>query len=421
MISINKTAAIQENSVIIQQREDSLNLIHFKDRTYIALRDVLTQIQINTSDSSDVFQAVQQIDTNYFKVDFNTDLTSFQLETWLMREFYNQNLHHDFAYSIYDCFDSVTTFSHLIRYSGTEFEADSTVQLERPPYEFENMDHYFTVYFPNTQFGNSGVETEGSYSPYTYLIVIVLLVLLFFGYAMVVIFRQKRLSEVKTDFINNMTHELKTPISTIGLSAEMILRTDFKDDPDKLKQYASLIFKENKRLENQVERVLNVAKLDKEKISLKKESVNIHELLEEAKDNFEFNSSEKGGKFELELNAENCSINVDPVHVTNVVYNLIDNAVKYCETDPLIKVRSWNEKGQFVFEIEDNGIGIKRENVKMIFDKFYRVPTGNLHNVKGFGLGLYYVKLIIEEHAGSINVKSTLGKGTAFTIKLPVN
>ena len=421
MISINKTAAIQENSVIIQQREDSLNMIHFKDQVYISLRDVLTQIQINTSDSSDVFQAVQQIDTNHFKVDFNTDLTAFQLETWLKREFYNQNLHHDFTYSIYDCFDSVTTFSHLIRYSGTEFQLDSTVQVERPPYEFENMGHYFTVYFPNTQFGNSGVETEGGYSPYTYLIVIVLLVLLFFGYAMVVIFRQKRLSEVKNDFINNMTHELKTPISTIGLSAEIILRTDFKDDPDKLKKYASLIFKENKRLENQVERVLNVAKLDKEKISLKKESINIHELLEEAKDNFEFNSSEKGGKFELDLHADNYKINVDPVHITNVVYNLIDNAVKYCEKGPLITVRSWSEKAHFIFEIEDNGIGIKRENIKMIFDKFYRVPTGNLHNVKGFGLGLYYVKLIIEEHSGTINVKSTLGKGTIFTVRIPIN
>ena len=128
-----------------------------------------------------------------------------------------------------------------------------------------------------------------------------------------------------------------------------------------------------------------------------------------------------GGKFELDLHADNYKINVDPVHITNVVYNLIDNAVKYCEKGPLITVRSWSEKAHFIFEIEDNGIGIKRENIKMIFDKFYRVPTGNLHNVKGFGLGLYYVKLIIEEHAGNINVKSTLGKGTTFTIKLPVN
>lgn len=421
MISINKTEAIQEKSVIIQQREDSLNLMHFKDRTYIALRDVLTQIQKNTSDSSDVFEAVKQIDTNYFKVHFNTDLTAFQLETWLKREFYNQNIHHDFTYSIYDCFDSVTTYSHLIRYSGTEFVEDSLENVKLPEYEFENIDHYFTVYFPNIQFGQTGVELEGGYSPYTYLIVIVLLVLLFFGYAMVVIFRQKRLSEVKTDFINNMTHELKTPISTIGLSAEMILRTDFKDNPDKLKQYASLIFKENKRLENQVERVLNVAKLDKEKISLKKEEVDMHELLEEAKDNFEFNSTETGGTIALELKADKFNVNVDPVHITNVVYNLIDNAVKYCESEPIIKVRSWNEKNDFVFEIEDNGIGIKRENLKMIFDKFYRVPTGNLHNVKGFGLGLYYVKLIIEEHQGSISVKSTVGKGTTFTVRIPVN
>lgn len=419
MISINKTEAIQENSILIQQREDSLNLIHFKDQTYIALRDVLTQIQKNTSDSSDVFEAVKQIDTNFFKVDFNTDLTAFQLETWLKREFYDQNLHHDFAYSIYDCFDSTTTMSNLIRYSGTEFVTDSSATVSRPDFEFENTDHYFTVYFPNTKFVTA--VPEGGYSPYIYLTVIVVFILVFFGFTMSVILRQKRLSEVKTDFINNMTHELKTPISTIGLSAEMILRTDFANDPDKLKQYAGIIFKENKRLENQVERVLNVAKLDKEKISLKKESLDLHELLLEAKENFEFNSSEKGGKIDLALNATDFVVNADPVHITNVVYNLLDNAVKYCAQEPDIKIKTWNEKRMFAFEIEDNGIGIKREDIKMIFDKFYRVPTGNLHDVKGFGLGLYYVKLIIEEHGGTINVRSVPGKGTAFTIKLPLN
>jgi two-component system phosphate regulon sensor histidine kinase PhoR len=420
MISINKTAAIQEKNIFIQQREDSLNLVHFTDRSYIALRNVLTEIQVNTSDSSDVFEAVKQVDTNYFKVDFNTDLTMFQLETWLKREFYNQNLHHDFVYSIYDCFDSVTTVSSLIRYSGTEFNADTNVNLERPDFDFENMDHYFTVYFPEAKFTNSTIETEGTYSPYMYLIVIVLLVLMFFGFAMIVIFKQKRLSEVKTDFINNMTHELKTPISTIGLSSEMIMRTDASEEPDKIQQYAGLIFKENKRLQNQVERVLNIAKLDKNEIVLKKEAFEMHELLEEAKDNFEFNQMDAGGKITLNLNASKTSVNVDPVHISNVVFNLLDNAIKYCRETPDIKVSSSNDSRYFVLEIEDNGIGIKRDDLKMIFDKFYRVPTGNLHDVKGFGLGLYYVKLIIDSHDGDISVKSTVGKGTTFTVKLPL-
>jgi two-component system phosphate regulon sensor histidine kinase PhoR len=217
-----------------------------------------------------------------------------------------------------------------------------------------------------------------------------------------------------------MTHELKTPISTIGLSSEMILRTDMDEEPDKIRKYAGLIFKENKRLQNQVERVLNVAKLDKNEITLTKEQFDMHELLEEVKDNFEFNHSEKDGTITLDLKAEEHIVNVDPVHISNVVFNLMDNAVKYCREVPDIRIRTFNERRQFVFEIEDNGIGIKREDQKMIFDQFYRVPTGNLHDVKGFGLGLYYVKLIIEAHHGSIHVKSVVDKGTTFTIKLPL-
>lgn len=418
MVSINKTEALQKKNIRVQQREDSLNLVHFTDRSYTALRSVLSEIQINTSDSSDVFEAVKQVDTNYFKVDFKTDLTPFQLETWLKREFYNQNLHHDFVYSIYDCFDSVTTVSSLIRYSGTEFMADSNASVTRPDFQFENIDHYFTVHFPDTKFGNS--EIENGYSPYMYLIVIVLLMLLFFGYTVIVILKQKKLSEVKTDFINNMTHELKTPISTIGLSSEMIMRTDVTQDPEKIQKYASLIFKENKRLQNQVERVLNVAKLDKNEIVLKKEAFDMHELLEEVKDNFEFSREEFGGVIDLKLCANHHQINVDPVHVSNVVFNLVDNAVKYCSQTPNITISTSSDSKFFVFEVEDNGIGMKREDVKMIFDKFYRVPTGNLHDVKGFGLGLYYVKLIVDSHDGTINVKSTLGKGTTFTVRLPI-
>ena len=200
----------------------------------------------------------------------------------------------------------------------------------------------------------------------------------------------------------------------------MIIRADAEKDAEKIQKYASLIFKENKRLENQVERVLSVAKLDKREITLKKEPLNIHELLNEVKDNFEFNQNEAGGKINLNLNAEKCTINVDPVHISNVVYNLIDNAIKYCKTSPEITLSTSNDRKRFVLEVEDNGIGIKREDLKMIFDKFYRVPTGNLHDVKGFGLGLYYVKLIIAGHHGTVNAKSTVGKGTTFTIQLPI-
>jgi two-component system phosphate regulon sensor histidine kinase PhoR len=199
----------------------------------------------------------------------------------------------------------------------------------------------------------------------------------------------------------------------------MILKGDFSEDQEKLNKYVGIIHKENKRLEDQVERVLNVAKLDQEKIILKKTSINIHELLEEAKENFSLNQVGNGVEINLNLDAENPIVIGDPVHITNVIYNLLDNAIKYCELDPKINIKTSNGNNGFSIDISDNGIGIKREDVKMIFDKFYRVPTGNLHNVKGFGLGLFYVKLIIDEHLGKIEVKSKPGEGTTFKIWLP--
>ena len=148
--------------------------------------------------------------------------------------------------------------------------------------------------------------------------------------------------------------------------------------------------------------------------------MDINELLEEVKDNFDFNQTEKGGQITLELNGENYTLKADPVHISNVFYNLIDNAIKYCDREPQIAIRTKNERNSLIVEIEDNGIGIKRDDQKMIFDKFYRVPTGNLHDVKGFGLGLYYVKIIVDAHEGNISLKSTPGKGTTFSIRLPL-
>jgi two-component system phosphate regulon sensor histidine kinase PhoR len=160
--------------------------------------------------------------------------------------------------------------------------------------------------------------------------------------------------------------------------------------------------------------------LNKDKVVLNKENFDVHELLVEAKENFEFNQLNLGGKIELNLYAENYEIQADPVHLTNVVYNLLDNAVKYCSKVPQIDLKTSNDKNDLIIEICDNGIGMKREELKLIFDKFYRVPTGNIHNVKGFGLGLYYVKLIVEAHHGKIDVKSNLNIGTTFTLRLPI-
>jgi two-component system phosphate regulon sensor histidine kinase PhoR len=420
---MRSTVEMQAKNIAIQEKEDSLNLREFSQQAHSALREVLEQISPNHPDHTDLYGAIKQIKSNHFTVDFNEELQPFYLETLLKKELYHQNIHQDFVYGIYDCFTDSIVLGNLIKFTKDSLYADTKKSLPGLTPESLNLTkdgHYFTVYFPNVQ--PKSIESASFVSPWVYLIIIILFVIVFFAFSLGIIIRQKKLSEVKTDFINNMTHELKTPISTISLSSEMLMRMNLDDEnQEKIRKYASIIFKENKRLENQVERVLNVAKLDKEKVILNKELFNVHELLDEVKENFEFNQTEIGGTITLDCSALDHQIQADSVHLTNVVYNLLDNAIKYCNGKAMIHILTKNERNGLLIEVSDNGIGIKKENIKFIFDKFYRVPTGNIHDVKGFGLGLFYVKLIIEAHKGKIEVKSTIGKGTTFSIWLPLS
>ena len=420
VVWIKKSIAIQHTNIAIHQKEDSLNLKQFSEDTHIALSKVLEEITKHNKQPTDTYGAVKQLRTNYFTVEIDEELHPYYLESLLKHALYDEHVMQDFQYGIYDCFTDSIVFGNLIKHTKDNhyYSSDTLLNVSSEQLKWKKDGHYFTVYFPNIEANISNVNPE-SYSPWLFVVAIIIVVLFFFGYTITVIAKQKRLSEVKTDFINNMTHELKTPISTISLSSEMILKSDFSNDPERLKRYAGIIFKENKRLENQVERVLNVAKLDKQKLILQKTNLDIHQLIIEAKETFEFNQLEHEGKITLELNASNSIIFADQVHITNVVYNLLDNAIKYCKNTPEIIIRSTTEKKGINIEFEDNGLGIKKDDIRFIFDKFYRVPTGNLHNVKGFGLGLFYVKMIIEEHGGTIKVKSELGKGTTFYIWLP--
>ncbi len=419
---IKRTVKAQQDSIVIQERQDSLNLIQFHQKVKVGLRNVAEEISTTVADSADMYGAVKQMSSNFYNVDINEDLHPFYLEQLLKREFYDQGINEDFQYGIYDCFNDSIVFGNLIKYSSDkqyEPASDTVVGITSQNLTWKKDGHYFTVFFPNVVAESIEVNAQDS-SPWIYLVIIVLFILVFFAYSIIVIIKQKRLSEVKTDFINNMTHELKTPISTISLSSETLLREDLTNDKEKLQRYASIIYKENKRLENQVERVLNIAKLDKDELKLTKSQIDIHEILEEAKDNFEFNQLKDNGKINLNLNATKAIINADEVHITNVIFNLLDNAIKYCNRTPNISITTRSTDSNFQIQFQDNGIGIKRENLKMIFDKFYRVPTGNLHDVKGFGLGLYYVKLIISQHGGQIKASSAHGEGTTFTITIPI-
>ena len=419
LLWVGRTIETQNVSLAIQQKEDSLNLKEFQDHVHRSLMNVLSTIQKRDGDQTDMYGAVRQLSNNHYTVDFNEELQPFYLETLLKKEFYIQNIHRDFYYGIYDCFTDSIVLSNRVRYKKDSIyvtDAVSTDEITPEKLNLTKDGHYFTVYFPNLELGE--IEPQNDYSPWIYLTLMLLVIATFFAFSVTVIMRQYRLAEVKTDFINNMTHELKTPISTISLSAEMMMRLP-EITAEQIQKYASIIYKENKRLEHQVERVLNVAKLDKDQVVLNKDQFDVNELLDEVKENFELHHFEKGGIIHIDLNADNHIIQADAVHLTNVIYNLLENAIKYCESVPNITIQTRNDKQGIWIEIEDNGIGIKKENLSLIFDKFYRVPTGNLHNVKGYGLGLYYVKLIVDAHGGKVNVKSAPGKGTTFSLFFP--
>ena len=254
-------------------------------------------------------------------------------------------------------------------------------------------------------------------------IIFTIVLLITFLFTLVVVFRQKRYSEIKNDFINNMTHELKTPIASISLAAQMMNDDSVPKTEQMTKHLGTVIGDESKRLRFLVEKVLQMSMFDKKSVVFKRKELDLNEMVEQIAQTFSLRVEHTGGKIYTEIEAVDSGLYVDEVHFQNAITNLMDNAVKYRKPDePLdIYLRTWNdEHNHLCLSIRDTGMGIKKENVKKIFDKFYRVHTGNKHDVKGFGLGLAYVKKVVDLHQGSIKVESEVGKGTKFTIILPV-
>ncbi len=273
------------------------------------------------------------------------------------------------------------------------------------------------VYFPTMR---SFVYSELSFFVPSLIFTFILLVI--FIFTIVNLFRQKRLSEMKNDFINNMTHELKTPVSTISLAAQMLKDESITKSPQVYKHVTGIINDETKRLSFQVEKVLQMSLFDKQKATLKMKEVDLNDIIVSVANTHFLKVEKLNGTLDIDLKAENSVVNIDEMHFTNVLFNLLDNALKYKKDNvaPELMIRTRNEGNKVVVSVEDNGIGIKKEDVKRIFDRFFRVSTGNLHDVKGFGLGLAYVKKIVEDLNGTIRAESDLGKGTKFIISLPV-
>jgi two-component system phosphate regulon sensor histidine kinase PhoR len=423
---VEKQQKLIEKQQDVQAKTFNQEEKKFNDRVVIALTNIAGKILSLTHDKSEPYDVVKQLRSNYFVVKINDTLHPYLLESLLKREFDQRNIKENFEYGIYDCFTDSVVYGNFVSFDTAKL-AETNAKANAPQVKFDNDGHYFSVYFPNREtftLNKEAKQEAGLFSSeklggWLFGSVIILLVLLFFVYSISVVLKQKRLADVKNDFINNMTHELKTPIATISLASEVLSKKGIETDPQRIGQYAGIIKHENTRLQNMVERVLKLATLEKEKIELKPTEVDINELLSECIKSFETQISAEGGKINASYRANSAVIFGDRMHLMNVFSNLIDNAKKYSDKYPVIEIDTSNRDNGVVVKVTDNGIGIAPENLKMIFEKFYRVPTGNVHNVKGFGLGLFYVKYIVDEHLGKISVTSKMGEGTTFEVYLP--
>ncbi|TVR39684.1 MAG: sensor histidine kinase [Cryomorphaceae bacterium] len=413
---LDKAFRVKETQLDLRNEQGMADEKRFNDRVVIALSNVADEILTITNDPAELFQAVKQVKPNFYTVAINDTLHPYLLESLLSSEFQRRNIQEDFEYGIYDCFNDSIVFGKFVDIASDTAQGGSS---RSPDIKWDRDGHYFSVYFPNRPVFEPG-QGDTRYGAWAFFTSLISILFVFFGYSVYVILKQKRLSEMKTDFINNMTHELKTPISTISLSSEVLMDEAIVSQPERLKQYAKIIHSENNRLKTQVEKVLQLAALDHENIELKFEPLNMHHIIRETADSFTLNLQEHRGVLHYYPDAQQAEVMADVVHITNVLYNLLDNALKYSPENPEITIKTSNRNGKLEVVISDRGVGIPKESQRYIFDKFYRVPTGNVHDVKGFGLGLYYVKLMVQEHKGNIRVESQLGKGTTFVVSLPL-
>ncbi len=336
----------------------------------------------------------------------------YDLDKYIRSELLNNALNVPYSFQVVD-------YNNKIVYSSPGFsnkDKNSIYTQVLFPNDSPSKLNKLKVYFPTKR---DFVFSELSFFTPSLIFTFILLVTFIFTIAN--LFRQKRLSEMKNDFINNMTHELKTPVSTISLASQMLRDASITKSPEVFKHVTSVINDETKRLSFQVEKVLQMSLFDKQKTTLKIKEVDLNDIIVNVANTHVLKVEKFDGELDIDLQAENTMVRIDQMHFTNVLFNLLDNALKYKKEDtpPILMIRTRNEGNRIIISVEDNGIGMKKEDVKKIFDKFYRVSTGNLHDVKGFGLGLAYVKKIVTDLNGTIRAESELNKGTKFIINLP--
>ncbi len=414
LVWLEQARLYRSEQVALHKEQASQLEKQFNDRVVMALTEVTEQILSITKDPSDLYDAVKQERPNYFAVTINDTLHPYLLEALLRQEFSRRNIMEDFEYGIYDCFtDSIVYGNYVVMdTAGSDSVAPSRLL------KLDKDGHYFGVYFPNRR--STLWEDKGDHHwMWVFPMIVTLIVFSFFAYSVWVIMRQKRLSEMKNDFIGNMTHELKTPISTIALSAEVISDPAIAQEPDRLANYARIIRSENERLRTQVERVLQLARMDREHMELERQPVDLQELVAEVVDAFALPAEERRVTLNTRMDTDRAVVSGDRVHLTNALFNLVDNALKYGPDGNTITIVIGRADQRLWVAVSDRGIGIRKEDLPHIFERFFRVSTGNVHDVKGFGLGLHYVQQIARAHGGDVSVESVPGQGSTFTLSLP--
>ncbi len=445
--TINRIKAHKKDQQLFNQKMNQLNLDAQKadnsyDSTAVISKDGVTyKVREKTSDDGMSYEKSIQSVSNNGQFGFELSVQSGNQSTMMdemLESFFQTSRFKNIRERINEkVLDSILNLEFLNRgikaryqkgifdYNGNEVLVDSVDNINKIrqsgfyaqlfPSDMMNPPHFLSIYFPHQK----GYLLKTMWMMLLTSVLLLVTIVWTFTYTIKTIFKQKKLSEVKNDFISNMTHELKTPIATISLACEALNDKDMSNDDTIRKNYVGMISQENKRLGMLVESVLKSATWDKGEVKLKKEDIDMHLIISTVVENISLQVQSKSGTINQNLKAVQSHIIADHVHITNLIYNLLDNANKYSLNKPEINISTENLKQGILLTISDKGIGIKRENLNKIFDKFYRVPTGNVHNVKGFGLGLNYVKAITEKHNGEISVSSDYGKGTTFKIYLP--
>ncbi len=388
----------------------NINEEEFDKKTNLALYNVACELASLNGMPLPPRNIVNRRTSNYYVVNIESDIDANMLEQFLHEELERLALYADFEYAVFDCTTNEMVYGNFFSFNP---DGQKNLELGNLP-KYDQFTYYFGVKFPS----RSGY-LFGQMQLSIFFSVILLLTIIFFAFSMFVILRQKSLSELQKDFINNMTHEFKTPISTIQISADVFLNHPTIQTDSRLSRYASIIKEQNQRLNNQVEKVLQLAKIEQGSFELKREIIPLQALLQSAIESAAVSVEKQGGSLRSHIALEGVSIAADRLHLTNILHNLLDNALKYCQGAPDISFQAGLARGGIQITISDRGIGIPKEHLNKVFDKFYRVPTGNVHQVKGFGLGLYYVKSICDAHGWRLRLSSEAGVGTQVQLFMP--